>query len=255
MLVEFECPKCKGHIYDRWSLNGSDVGIKAMYLHWVLNPGLVFNELVLGQRLPKIMYVCKSCDTGVGLRSYVHCSGCDTFHPGLIWSKENALGNWLGYVCPKCGSEIPCLWNFTSLLVLALSSPIWYLPIKYNRKKLLARRQQQMIRFLQKSGDLPVPGKKQELISYKKMGLYWGTAMFLVFSLLQPAIQLISHGRFSIQAYFQQVLVCAAIGIFIWPVGGLIFGWAMQFLLEKRGKKALHLSIDKDKKESPEDRL
>lgn len=28
-------------------------------LHWILNPGLAFNELVLGQRLPKVILIDK----------------------------------------------------------------------------------------------------------------------------------------------------------------------------------------------------
>lgn len=28
-----------------------------MMLHWIVNPGLAFNELVLGQRVPKVMLI------------------------------------------------------------------------------------------------------------------------------------------------------------------------------------------------------
>ncbi len=33
-----------------------------MLLHWIINPGLAFNELILGQRIPKITLIDKTSD-------------------------------------------------------------------------------------------------------------------------------------------------------------------------------------------------
>ena len=64
-----------------------------MVLHWILNPGLTFNELILGQRLPKVMLIDKKGDAPLMERQYVPCS--------------------------ECNGRIPGLWNLTSLVLLA----------------------------------------------------------------------------------------------------------------------------------------
>lgn len=148
MLVEFVCPKCRGRLCEIWALNGSNPGIRLMYWHLILNPGLAFNELVLGQRFPERLYICKSCTDILGARTYIHCYACDTFHENGKWAGKRAFGNWLGYVCPKCGSQIPCLWNVTSRFLLLLSWPVWYLPVKHNRARWLSAKQQEMIHVL-----------------------------------------------------------------------------------------------------------
>jgi hypothetical protein len=119
------CPKCGGH-----NIKVRKLPNPAM-LFWVLNPGLAFNELVLGQRIAKAQLFCNDCAGSLVKRNYVHCPHCNAMIHGQSWSGEYAFGNWLGLVCPHCGKRIPCLWNFTSLLILALTCPFWYLPYRY----------------------------------------------------------------------------------------------------------------------------
>lgn len=98
-----------------------------MILHFILNPGLAFNELILGQRIPKISLEDKTSKKPRAERSYVPCPHCDTLHDGRIWSADNgrAFKNWFGLYCPECGGIIPCVMNVTSYIILALTLPVW----------------------------------------------------------------------------------------------------------------------------------
>lgn len=56
-----------------------------MLLHWVLNPGLCINEVLLGQRVPKVTLIDKTSDAPLVERSYVECPHCQTLHNGQLW--------------------------------------------------------------------------------------------------------------------------------------------------------------------------
>jgi hypothetical protein len=242
MLVEFECPKCNGHMCERWSLNGSNLGIRLMYWHMILNPGLAFNELVLGQRTPQEMYFCQSCTLPMLDRGYVHCPACSVFHPGRIWSYKNAFGHWLGLVCPTCGAEIPCLWNLTSRLVLAVTAPIWYMPVKHNKAKLLGQQHKRIAQsstnYIDKTTEAPKP------VNYKLMGLLFGVFMFAFFTLLFPPIFLVLIGRFSLTGIITIMTWAGLSGLVLCPIGGLFFMFSMQRMLDKKGDQALHITFD-----------
>jgi hypothetical protein len=98
-----------------------------LYLHWILNPGLMVNELLLGTRIPKKTIVCERCPDSLGYRSYVHCPACGMIHSAMIWSGSNGFGHWLGLICPDCGARIPSLLNVTSWLVWSMLSPVFWL--------------------------------------------------------------------------------------------------------------------------------
>jgi predicted RNA-binding Zn-ribbon protein involved in translation (DUF1610 family) len=243
MLVEFECPECKGHICERWGLNGSNIGIRLGYWHLVLNPGLAFNELILGQRTPQQVFICKSCALPMADRSYVHCPSCGVFHAGRIWSYRNAFGNWLGYVCPACGAQIPCLWNLTSRVLLLLTAPIWWLPIRLNKEKLIAQQHQRVTQtstaYIDKTSNTRKP------INYQLMGLHFGLFMDLFFA---AHMVFVASGRGTsgwwalVGTYF----VWAVVGLIFWLPGGWLFALAMKLILEKKGDPDLHLSFDSD---------
>lgn len=57
--------KCKVYTWKHW-----------MILHYILNPGLAINELILGQRVPKITPEDKSSEKPRVERSYVPCPHC-----------------------------------------------------------------------------------------------------------------------------------------------------------------------------------
>jgi hypothetical protein len=208
------CPKCGGHHFKVWKWPAPVI------VHWVLNPGLAFNELVLGQRIPKVQLICEDCDAPFYERSYVPCPHCHAMNRGRSWSKKQAFGNWLGYVCPSCGERIPCIWNFTSIVVLAITSPLWYLPYRFH--------------FRDRVRAKPLPfGGEAEPIPAKRWfygGAGWGLIMWLINS-VAPALAQHSAG---VGANWTRVWV----GVPVWALGGLIFGFWMWRLSKRRGLRA-----------------
>ncbi len=157
-----KCPKCDSTNFRRWSLP------HPLILHWVLNPALAFNEIVLGQRLPKTQLICKSCEGPLIDRSYVPCPSCGMMHLGRLHSGKQAFGNWRGIACPVCKEEIPCIWNIFSLLTLLLTSPFWAPPYyMYFRGKPLRPM------FQVENGMSPVP-KPVTKSKWIVLGAVWG---------------------------------------------------------------------------------
>jgi hypothetical protein len=83
-----------------------------MVLHWVMNPGLAFNELILGQRLPKVMLVDKTSDAPLMERQYVPCPECNVLTDARVWGGSRSKGAslvlstnmTLGSRCPRINS-------------------------------------------------------------------------------------------------------------------------------------------------------
>jgi hypothetical protein len=241
MLVEFECPECKGHICERWAVNGSNLGIRLMYWHIILNPGMAFNELVLGQRIPQQLFVCKSCTSPLIDRGYVHCPSCDVFHAGRIWSHKNAFGHWLGYVCPSCGAGIPCLWNITSCIILAVTAPIWYLPVKRLKRTWVERQHK---RIGQAKSDYIGKSDTPDPINYKRLGFLFGLMMFVGLTLLLPPISLMAMGKFTSYNLIAMTMISLFPNLVMCGIGGLGFGFVMRLMMQKKGDPAMHLTID-----------
>lgn len=95
---------------------------------WILNPGLAFNEVVLGQRVPAQLYLCRKCyqNWWSPENQYAQCPGCRRMHRVEIWTGKSAFGNWGGLVCPDCGASIACLRNLVALVILIPLAPIWW---------------------------------------------------------------------------------------------------------------------------------
>jgi hypothetical protein len=238
MLVEFECPRCKGHLCERWGLKGSSFSIRFSYWHWLLNPGLAFNEIALGQRLPRQMYLCKSCELPVSDRCFLHCSSCETFHDARLWAGRHALGHWFGYFCPACGAEIPCLWNITSLMLLGITLPLWWLPMKVYRPRLLhSGRKRIAIADRNKSYSPTTPAQ------YRKAGWFYGLGMNLVMSSLLT-FSITEYANVSSSLWF--FLTTFLVGMLLWLPAGWLYGFAMRKILHRKGDSALHLSIASD---------
>lgn len=190
-----------------------------MLLHWVINPGLAFNELILGQRIPKVSLICQSCQLPLLERQYVPCPSCGTIHDSRLWAGKKGFGNWLGLVCPTCSKRIPCLWNALSFILLCVSAPIWYLPYRlYFRDKPVFR---------------PVQPQAVSLPNFKKvvwwkMGLLYGLFMWLITSLV-PAI--FTYGKIG-----SLPVVTVVIGVGIWLLAGMAFGFFMYIFLSRKSK-------------------
>jgi predicted RNA-binding Zn-ribbon protein involved in translation (DUF1610 family) len=224
MLVEFECPECKGHLYERWAVDSPNPIIRFSYWHMLLNPGIAFNELILGQRLPAVSYVCKSCQTGMLDRSYIHCPCCDTFHPGRLWSYGNAFGNWLGLNCPTCGSEIPSLLGVTSRVLtypcqVLLAEGLKPVRSKYGRWN---HNRAKAALTAMKEGR----SRANKPVNYVLMGVLFGGFMG-VFSGIYCSI---GSSVFNVT---QAILTALCAGTF--------FGVSMRLFGERKGNKELHI--------------
>ncbi|WP_052593152.1 hypothetical protein [Aureispira sp. CCB-QB1] len=181
-----------------------------MVLHWILNPGLAFNELILGQRMPKVTLEDKTIDKPRFERSFVPCPHCETLHDGRTWSIENgtAFKNWFGLYCKNCGNIIPCLINGLSFLTLLITFPIWGWFRSYLKAKWLEKQPKRY----ENINIEQVPnlfGKK----NWIKSGLSWGLCMFVLMSVFN--IQTISFGTLLVE-------------FIIWMVAGLSFGYMMK---------------------------
>jgi uncharacterized protein (TIGR02996 family) len=105
--TRFGCPVC--HHGRAFKLDARN----PVVLHWIVNPGLAFNELVLGQRVPATILVCRGCVAGS-----VRCLACRRLQPITVWNKP--MGYWHGLHCPDCGSPVPLLRNLLAGAVVGL---------------------------------------------------------------------------------------------------------------------------------------
>jgi hypothetical protein len=187
-----------------------------MLVHWVLNPVLAFHELVLGQRVPRLQLVCESCAGSPATRTFVPCPSCGVVHDARLLSGGNAYGNWLGIVCPTCSKRIPCLWNVTSLAVLGVTAPLWYLPhLYYFRDRPTLRRL--------RAHNLLEPGA-----AWWRMGLAYGSFMWAITSLLPQLLEVSSGQHF----HYRDLLN----GALLWYSAGLIFGFVIWLVSSRRNR-------------------
>jgi hypothetical protein len=212
MKSPISCPKCGSRPMRRFELPNWQL------VHWVLNPGLAFNELILGQRLPRLTLICDACDDPLAYRQYIPCPNCGVLHNVQSWGKRHAFGNWLGLPCPSCHRRIPCLWNATSILLLLVLFPIWYLPYRFYFR------------------DRPIaafrPNEKNRTSELKprwamRAGILFGALMFLFMSVVPSIVRYVHTG--------QVVAFELIIGTLLWSLGGVTFGVAMHLLVSRRG--------------------
>ncbi len=210
------CPKCGGHEFKRL---GPWHPLVVLYR---LTPVFVFNELILGHRVVRETLICRSCDEPWADRVYLRCPGCNNLHSGRLWSWDSgpgvALGQWFGYVCPSCGEPIPCIWNFWSLLILAVTFPLWYFPAQKLRPRRLER-QKGLLRAAQEEGVRSIA----EFPTVRIGVLVWGCPMFALFGTIA-----IVDGDMSV------VPITALMS----ALGGLGVGLAMKFILCRRPRRA-----------------
>lgn len=190
-------------------------------LHWIINPGLAVNELLLGQRVPKIMLIDKESSKRLPEKTKIPCPHCGTLHPGLKWSiSTNAFKNWFGLYCDNCGKTIPCLTNLTSLLLLGLTYPIWiWFKDKWKNNWL----QKQPARY--NNLDLENVPNPFEGYGWVRQGLYWGAFMFIFMTLTSP---LIDGGGITLKKVLFEIP--------FWAIGGLGYGYIIKKLINGKSK-------------------
>lgn len=211
-IMNFDKTKYKVYTWKNW-----------MMLHWILNPGLIINELVLGQRVPKITLEDKTTNKPRFERGIVPCPHCETLHDSRTWSTENgtAFKNWFGLYCNNCGNVIPCLINVFSLLVLITTYPIWGW-FKKDLKKIWLEKQPQ--RF--KNIDIEKVSNPFDQKSWIKTGLSWGVSMFIMMSIIFP---LCDGSEINTKTIIM--------GIVLWTISGFIFGFTMKLFFNTTLKK------------------
>ena len=199
-------------------------------LHWIINPGLVINELILGQTIPKIMLIEREGDKPFYQRSLVPCPHCKTLHNGLKWSAQNktAFKNWYGFYCDNCGEIIPPQRNLTSLLIIIITFPIWGWFRKSLKNKWINIQPERY-----KDINLEISDNKNITKNWLKSGLFFGLFMFVIMTFIFPLIE---------QEQITQKSIL--IGIPVWLIGGLFFGYTMKIWMNKKGRKP-HLTNNK----------
>ena len=210
----YKCPNCGGSNLKRLELPHPIIH------HWFVNPGLAFNEIVLGQRLPTTQLIFQDCDGPMLDRSYVPCPSCEAMHFGRLAGGKRGFGNWRGIGCPSCSEAIPSIWNVFSLVILALSFPLWALPYFLHFRKKPVRP------FFQLENGQPPTPKRLTKKTWIFMGAGWGGAMWLIMSFL-PAF---TGGELPSWS-------AAFVGLPIWVLGGFAFGLFMWFFLGRAPNK------------------
>jgi hypothetical protein len=194
-----------------------------MLVFWILNPGAAFNEMILGQRCPKVILIDHTSDRPRPLRTYIPCPHCGNLHPFLLWGKGNAFGHWFGFVCPTCNNIIPCLWNWTSLLILTVSFPIWIIPVYLLKPRWLAY---EKIRLNNNLAQLPAQAADVKNINWIFRGVLGGGLMWFIMCVIPFLFSYWQGGISSLE--FIQIF-----SLPIWLVGGLVCGLVMKSHIAK----------------------
>lgn len=193
-----------------------------MMFSYILNPGIAINELILGQRVPKVTLIDKISNKPLAERTFVPCTHCETVHDARTWATENgtAFKNWFGLYCHNCGGVIPCLTNLFSFIILAVTYPILGGFRKSMHQKWLKKQPERYVSL--KIESLKNPFAR---FGWIKLGLTWGAIMFLVMSIIFPLFYGI---KINIQSLF--------FGLGLWSIGGLLFGFTMKLITTRTVK-------------------
>jgi len=188
-------------------------------LHWIMNPGLLVNELILGQRVPRTIWVEKDFSKTLEERTKIPCPHCGTVHSGLKWSTENnAFKNWFGLYCDHCGNIIPCLTNLGSCIVLGITFPVW-IWFKNTWKRQWLSKQAARYAHL----DLQHIPNRYAGLGWIKEGISWAFFTYLLVEILFP---LIMHENYQLKKLL--------LSIPLWLLGGLGYGYTLKLI---NGKK------------------
>ena len=172
-------------------------------LFWVLCPVFIFDELIFGQRLPKVALIDKKSDKPERGR-YIPCPHCETLHDGRLWAKREGFGHWFGLVCPSCHEIIPCLWNIFSLAILAMTFPLWYFPARFFRQRWFEKEKERLAKVLERP-----------LIQAKSIKLFLIETFYgLVFTWLVFGVWPVLNGEeWDLRAIFDMLPTCLLTGL------------------------------------------
>lgn len=193
------------------------------YLFWMINPGSVINELILGQRIPNVSLLDKTSGKTKFESSFIPCPHCKTIHDSRKWWVHNitAFGNWFGLYCDNCGKTIPCFWSIWSWIILANTYPLWIWFKKPLKEKWLKAQAKKFKKIEISDVKNPYAGK-----GWIKVGLSWGLFMFVLMTFFFPLID-------SDPITAKKILI----SIPVWTLGGLSFGYAMKKFFNRQMKE------------------
>ena len=116
---------------------------------------------------------------------------------------------------------IPCLRNAFSVIILAITYPIWGWFFKSSKAKWLEKQPKRFENMEVEQVTNPFEKK-----AWIKTGLGWGAVMFVVMTFVFP--------YFDGQEITRSGIV---IGLIFWTIGGLMFGYTMKLIMNKKNKK------------------
>lgn len=194
-----------------------------MIIHWMINPGLVINEVILGQRVPKVQLEDLTSKKPRYERSIVPCPHCHTMHDARTWSTINgtAFKNWFGLYCPHCGKIIPCVVNVFSFIIWAVTFPIWGWFRKSLRKRWLEKQPERY-----KDLNLIDVYNPFDDRNWFKSGMIFGFSMFIIMGIIFP---LIARDPITFRSIVANIVT--------WTIGGLVFGFSMRIFSNKTIEK------------------
>ena len=200
-------------------------------IFWILSPGQAVNELLLGQRVAAQYYECLYCDLPRIRRTYSHCRNCAyTFIPGVA-KKSDGFGHWFGLFCPNCEAEIPTLQNLTAWLLIWLTFPLWFFPV---RRYGPAWRAREIAR--QKLGYLPVGDPRlMKPINYWLMGVGFGGFIFIFMMIMFSYLFYLRVEEPFRPSFFH----LSAVTLLISLLGGSVFALLMKFSLERKNRRRI----------------
>ena len=188
-------------------------------LFLVLNPVLIINELIFGQRAPKVTLIDQKSDKPLMERIYIPCPHCETLNNSRLWEKWNSFGHWFGFVCPSCHQIIPCLWNIFSLGILAITFPLWYFPARFFRRRWFEKEKERLANALEQ------PLIQAKSINWVLIGVFgWGVPTWVTVEVVLN----VWSGR-------EWDLIIMFIQLPIWIVGGFAWGLFMRFFMNRKG--------------------
>ncbi len=202
------------------------------FFHWIMNPGIAFNELLLGQRVPKVMLIDKESEKPLMERTYVPCPHCETIHESAVWShkNKNVFKNWYGLYCPSCGGIIPCLLNVCSRVILAITYPLWFWRKEAARAKWIEKQKQKSVQL-----DTAVVEHKD--VSWLKIGFMFGASMFVVMTIFFKVVQYTDDPQGDTVLEHVWDVPFLLTSLVLWTLGGLAFGYGMKYFMGRVNKR------------------
>lgn len=184
--------------------------------HWRLNPGIAFNEVILGQRMPEVSIVDKQSGEAECDSTYIPCPHCNELNSSRLYAQGNVFKNWFGLYCGHCKEQIPTVTNIFSYVLLAITFPIWiWVNICY-KETLISQsiNRTQSLRAKLDAGTLPTAKD----ISFIKVGVEFGVYFFVGMALFS---------LFVLKATFYSLLVLFVCSI----LAGILFGVFMKLVM------------------------